>query len=381
MIATRHITLWLANLALSLVTLAAAGQDPTAPAPPDAARPLTQAYRVRPLDYAMMAEELPHRVSIEVKLVELRGADAQAVMIGRLLDAQPAPADTNISAAGIHRSAALGNLRNDARFSAIFAKLDEPQTNRTAELQGDQLDWPGRHLTNAANMRLSAELGPAASAVLTDPQCRLLVRALGQNPHASVFSTPRITVASGQQTRVQMVNLISVRTGIHPDAVVQPMTWVRTNTPVYTLAQVPVGPSLDLAPIVRADEQGIDLIVTATLTEFLGYDPPIRSRRVQVWKNGAKKRIDVPLPRFRVRQMQAPVRIEDGQTVLVATWPGPDIDPTQRPNSRSAGLSGRSQPRPAFQRFLVFLTPRLAHPVAPSPSATRRLEAAPSASP
>jgi len=230
-------------------------------------------------------------------------------------------------------------------------------------------------------MRLSAELGPAASAVLTDPQCRLLVRALGQNPHASVFSTPRITVASGQQTRVQMVNLISVRTGIHPDAVVQPMTWVRTNTPVYTLAQVPVGPSLDLAPIVRADEQGIDLIVTATLTEFLGYDPPIRSRRVQVWKNGAKKRIDVPLPRFRVRQMQAPVRIEDGQTVLVATWPGPDIDPTQRPNSRSAGLSGRSQPRPAFQRFLVFLTPRLAHPVAPSPSATRRLEAAPSASP
>lgn len=74
------------------------------------------------------------------------------------------------------------------------------------------------------------------------------------------------------------------------------MTWVRTNTPVYTLAQVPVGPSLDLAPIVRADEQGIDLTVTATLTEFLGYDPPIRSRRVQVWKNGAKKTDRCPAP-------------------------------------------------------------------------------------
>jgi len=316
-----------------------------------------------------------------VKLIDLKGEDERALTLGRLLDAQPTPSATNISSAQTRRLAMRPSLKDDPHFSAILAALDESQTNRTAELAGNQLDWPGRHLTNAANMRLSAELGPAASAVLTDSQCRLLVRALEQDPHASVFSTPRVTVASGQQTRVQMVNLVSVRTGVHPDAVVQPGVWGRTNTPIYTLAQVPVGPSLDLAPIVRADAQGIDLTVTATLTEFLGYDPPIRSRRVQVWKNGAKTRVDVPLPRFRVRQMQTPVRIEDGQTVVLATWPGPDLEPTQRPDSRSAGVSGRHQPRPASQRFLVFLTPRLVHPVAPSPPASRPLEAPPSASP
>lgn len=313
---------------------------------------------------SVVADASPLRVSIEVKLIELRGEDERTLTIGRLLDAQPAPSATNISSARAQRLAMRSSLKDDPHFSAILATLDAPQTNRTAELAGNQLDWPGRHLTNAANMRLSAELGPAASAVLTDSQCRLLVRALEQDTRASVFSTPRVTVASGQQTRVQMVNLVSVRTGIHPDAVVAPGVWVRTNTPVYTLAQVPVGPSLDLAPIVLADAQGIDLTVTVTLTEFLGYDPPIRSRRVQVWKNGAKTRVDTPLPRFRVRQMQAPVRLEDGQTVLLATRPEPDLDPTQRPDSLPGRVSSRKPPPPVSQRFLVFLTPRLVHPVA-----------------
>lgn len=393
MIAARHMTLWLGSLALGLLCFADAlpQQGVCAPdfvmmaehsAPDAAARVHVVAqHPTGPAPTRVSADASPPRVSIEVKLIDLRGEEERALTLGRLLDAQPTPSATNSSSAQAQRLAMRPSLKDDPHLSAILDALDEPQTNRTAELDGSQLDWPGRHLTNAANIRLSAELGPAASAVLTDSQCRLLVRALEQHPHASVFSTPRVTVASGQQTRVQMVHLLAVRTGIHPDAVVQPGIWGRTNTPIYTLAQVPVGPSLDLAPIARADAQGIDLAVTATLTEFLGYDPPIRSQRVQVWKNGAKKRIDAPLPRFRVRQMQTPVRIEDGQTVLVATWPGPDLNPTQGPDSRSARVSGRNQPRSASQRFLVFLTPRLVQPVAPSHPASPPIRAHPSASP
>jgi general secretion pathway protein D len=203
--------------------------------------------------------------------------------------------------------------------SALSASGTNAQNGQ--ELRGDQLDWPGRSATNAGNIRVSAALGAQLTGILTDAQYRTVLKALGQRSGADILAAPRVTTLSGRQAQVQIVDLQTVMTAINPAALVQPGTAPGTNTVPYLTSSIPVGPTLDVIPNVGADGSTIHLTVIPTVTEFLGYDHPGEDGKVRVWQDGQAKSVALPLPRFRVRQMQTQAQVRDGQTLVLGGFP------------------------------------------------------------
>ena len=65
----------------------------------------------------------------------------------------------------------------------------------------------------------------------------------------------------------------------------------------------------------RADGFTVQLRAIATVSEFLGYDPPTNSPTVYV--DGKKQRGELPLPRLRVRSVSGSAILWDGQTFLL----------------------------------------------------------------
>lgn len=80
-----------------------------------------------------------------------------------------------------------------------------------------------------------------------------------------------------------------------------------------TTVPIPLGPTLDVLPHVSADGFTIQLNLTPTVTEFLGYDPNPYSAQVGSINNLP----DYPLPHFRVRQVTTSAVVWDGQTVVL----------------------------------------------------------------
>ncbi|MCB1126080.1 MAG: type II and III secretion system protein [Verrucomicrobiae bacterium] len=78
------------------------------------------------------------------------------------------------------------------------------------------------------------------------------------------------------------------------------------------VAQIPLGPTLDVIPHVSADGYTIQMNLLPTLTEFLGYDDPGQFQ-VLVGNLAAP----TPLPRFRIRQVTTTSIVWDGQTIVM----------------------------------------------------------------
>jgi general secretion pathway protein D len=130
-----------------------------------------------------------------------------------------------------------------------------------------------------------------------------------------------VVTLSGRPAQIQAVDLHTVAAGINPAALVQPGTPPGTNAVPFLTSAVPVGPVLDVVPVVAADGRGVALTVISTVTEFLGYDAPPADGTVRVWENGKDKAVVLPLPRFRVRQMQTQASVVSGGTLVLAGFP------------------------------------------------------------
>ena len=154
------------------------------------------------------------QVMIEAKFVEV-SADANAphgfdwylgnVQMGTNQLTGTAPAGTNglfpgpgVPSAGISTGnvGTITNLLTDPQFRDATAALDKAGTNGVRELRGDQLAWPGRDATNAANIRVTAAQGATVTGILTDPQYRVVLRALEQRAGVDVLSTPKVVTLS-----------------------------------------------------------------------------------------------------------------------------------------------------------------------------------------
>jgi Flp pilus assembly secretin CpaC len=243
----------------------------------------------------------------------------------------------------------------DPQFREAVAALRQGGTNDVRELRGDELEWPGRDAPNAANIRVSAALGPSRIGILTEPQLRELLRALEQQPGVDMFSAPKVTTLSGRQAQIQVADLRTVLTGINPAALQEPGLAPGTTKALFTSAAIPVGPTLDLVPQVTADGESIRLNVQATVSEFLGYDTPPPGAQVRVWESGRTRWVDPPLPRFRVRQLAAEALVQEGKTLVLA---GAAVaDPPKTPDGQAIhnGAVRRKQ-------LLVFVTPRITDP-------------------
>jgi len=169
--------------------------------------------------------------------------------------------------------------------------------------------------------------------ILTDPQFRVVIRALEQRDGSDLLNEASVTTVSGRQTQIQVVDLqtIVIGTSLNQTAggtggaatLGTAAPGVVASSVNYPTETLPFGPTLDVIPYVSADGFTIQLTLIPSLTEFLGYDDPGRfvpqAQSVSGGSGGVATPLvaQLPLPRFRVRQVTTSAIVWDGQTVVL----------------------------------------------------------------
>ncbi|MBI3418032.1 MAG: hypothetical protein HY043_22310 [Verrucomicrobia bacterium] len=159
------------------------------------------------------------------------------------------------------------------------------------------------------NFRTNAAL-TTANGILTDPQFRVVLRALEQHGGVDVLGAPRVTTLSGRQAQVSMTERKSIVTGIEGEADDKKSEDDKTKSTKkkFTATPMDFGPTLDVVPYVAADDYTIRVKVVCHVKEFVGYDEPPKSSNAQ----------DVePLPRIRVSEVESHSVLLDGQTLVL----------------------------------------------------------------
>jgi beta-lactamase regulating signal transducer with metallopeptidase domain len=208
-----------------------------------------------------------------------------------------------------------------------------------------------------------------ATGILTDPQFRVVMKALQQRSGTELLAQPEVTTMSGRQAQMKASDILTVLKGINERALTPPgITTTNDNgSSLYVTETMEFGPVLDVIPSVLPDGCTIALTVIPTLTEFLGYEED-RTNRVAVYANGKKNWVVPPRPKFRVQQMYASVNVLDGQTVVL----GSPVFETVITIKDSVPLLGdlplvgglfRSKSKTISKKnLLVFITPTLIDP-------------------
>jgi Flp pilus assembly secretin CpaC len=171
--------------------------------------------------------------------------------------------------------------------------------------------------------------------ILTDPQFRVVIRALDQREGVDLLNEASVTTLSGRQTQIQVVDLITIVSGTSLNqsttggsgttvgGVAGGGAGAVGSTVNYPTETQPIGPTLDVIPYVSADGYTIQMTIIPTITEFLGYDDPgqfiPQAQSVSGGQGGAAVplRAQLPLPHFRLRQVTTSAIVWDGQTVVL----------------------------------------------------------------
>ena len=170
------------------------------------------------------------------------------------------------------------------------------------------------------------------SGILTAPQYQVALQALDQRGGVNTLFTPEVTGISGHEAHIQAMDL-------------------RTNNAAANLGTY-LALALDIVPTVSADERSLQLNVTATVPEFLGYVDPGKFE-----PNGTGNPTVVsttPLPHYRVRQITSDFTIADGQTVVLAGV----ISTVPEKGSSSSKTNAPAQRK----NTMIFITPTLVNP-------------------
>jgi general secretion pathway protein D len=205
--------------------------------------------------------------------------------------------------------------------------------------------------------------------ILTDPQFRVVIKALQQRSGTELLAQPEITISSGRQGQMKAVDIQNVVKGINQQAFTPPgiSTTNVDESGLYVTERMEFGPMLDVIPSVLPDGFTIALNVIPTVTEFLGYRED-QTNHVAVYVNGKKKWVIPPEPIVRIRRMSASVRVWDGQTVVLGGLPSETVSllKDKVPVLGDLPLVGplfRSEPKATTKKnLLVFITPTLIDP-------------------
>jgi beta-lactamase regulating signal transducer with metallopeptidase domain len=141
------------------------------------------------------------------------------------------------------------------------------------------------------------------------------------NGSANVLSQPSITTLSGRQASIQVQEIKTIVT--------------YTNSPEghWVTNEVPIGPVLDVRPTLSADTLRVDLALTASMNEFVGYDEPGPNEPVG------------PVPHFRLAQLPVTASVWDGDTLVIG-----------------GGRRANDKPGDNMKRLLVMVTPTAIDP-------------------
>lgn len=178
--------------------------------------------------------------------------------------------------------------------------------------------------------------------LMTDPQFRVVVRALEQRGALELMAAPRVTTISGRQAQVVINDLRTIVTGVDLNqtaaggggnlggTIGNAGAGAAIGSQVGYLTQIlQFGPVLDVIPYVAADGYTIELSLLPTFSEFLGYDDP--GLFIPQIQGAAGSSIalpltaQLPLPRIRIRQVTTSATVWDGQTVVLGGLISEDI--------------------------------------------------------
>lgn len=193
--------------------------------------------------------------------------------------------------------------------------------------------------------------GPALgtiTGILTDPQFRVVIRALEQRDGTDVLAAPKVITVSGRQAQIQVTDIQTIITDIRANQQGagggggaaagggQAGGGAIGSTIQPTLSILPTGPVLDVLPTVAADGYTISMSLIPSITQFIGYDavPPefagaIQAQSVGSGTVGVSLTAQVPLPRTRVRQVVTQCIVWDAQTVMLGGLISEDITNTK----------------------------------------------------
>ncbi len=237
-------------------------------------------------------------------------------------------------------------------------------------------------LTSGLRNTINAPAVATLTGILTDPQFRVVLRALQQRDGADLLNEAQVTTLSGRQTEVMVVDLQTIVIGTSLNqttgggggqfgATAPGVIGSSINYPTETL---PFGPTLDLIPYVSADGYTIQMTIIPTLTEFLGYDSPgqfvpqAQSASSGVGGVALPITAQLPLPRFRVRQVTTSAIVWDGQTVVLGGLIAENVtkEKDQIPVLGDLPLIGRffrdESSQTQKKNLMIFVTPTIIDP-------------------
>ena len=213
---------------------------------------------------------------------------------------------------------------------------------RFLELPADALAGVTLYQTN-----LSGQI----TGFLTDSQMRALLKRW-QNLGYDEMAEPEVVTTSGRQTRMKATQLRTIITDVKPAALTPPGVTGADATNYLETETMELGPQFDVVPYVMADDFTINLFMTASLKEFLGYDEHGRTNKLTIYRDGQNSQIEVPLPLTRQRQMAALVNLWDNQSVILAHLP---VTTAQPADEYVAGKQMVSPPAKADKKQLVVI--------------------------
>jgi general secretion pathway protein D len=286
--------------------------------------------------------EMPPQLSIEAKFAEFTQNDSRALGFDWFLGNVLTFGGKGVLAGGTQPS--LTGQPSDSNSLGIF-----PVSGGVPSAQPS--DRSDQRLTNG--VRTDGPDGtpiPAMATftgILTDPQFRVVLRALDQRDGVDVLASPSITTVSGRQASIRAVDMRTIVTGSGANqtgaggglggggaAGGGVNVGGGGNAPLGTTINpqttvIPEGPILDIVPYVSADGYTVKMTILPTLIQFVGYDDP--GPFAVIAQGGAGSTVanplvaQLPLPRLRSRQVLTSVVVWDGQTVVLGGLISEDV--------------------------------------------------------
>jgi general secretion pathway protein D len=278
----------------------------------------------------------PPMINIKAKFVEINQNDNKAIGFDWFLGNFAMGGGKVIGSGGTQPS--LNGTPSDVNPSGVFPT---PAAGQIPSASDNLLTSGIRNVFGSDKGTVPALA--SFTGILTDPQFKVVIRALEQREGADLLTAPEVTTLSGRQAQVQIVDIRTIVTSVNLNqtaagtgnqtggAVVgQPGGGGVAPSSNYNTQPLPFGPILDVIPYVSADGYTVQMTIIPTITEFVGYDDPggFVPQAQAVSGGGAIGQplsAQLPLPRFRVRQVTTHAIVWDGQTVVLGGLIGEDV--------------------------------------------------------
>jgi type II secretory pathway component GspD/PulD (secretin)/tetratricopeptide (TPR) repeat protein len=275
----------------------------------------------------------PPQISLEAKLMEVTQEDIKALGFDWFLGNWTMGNGRAIGVQG-GQAPVFSGQPSFANPSGIFP---DPLSQLGTLTSGDANQLITSGLRNDANAPAIASI----TGILTDPQFRVVVRALEQRKGVNVMAAPKVTTLSGRQAQIKAVEVRYIvigqdlsQTGGGGGTTAAGVTTGGggVGTTIQQLVDsFELGPVLDVVPYVSADGFTIQMTIIPTLKQFVGYDlvnGAIFSSQAQsvggVGTASTPLSAITPLPIFRLRQVVTSAIVWDGQTVAIGGLLGDD---------------------------------------------------------